>query len=473
MTKSLLSNKELLLAVVPDEDGGSVLRFASVSGLRILKTGEGMPAHFAGPTRVSVFSLDTYFEQVDLATPSPKMLPLAARRHVDTEMVFDDESYRLRTHSRAKQERTIAADIAAMPESDLDDAASLLSMQQKPCLQMVPLELAIAALVRKATTEPVIVFWEKGGVLLSLLIADGMVQTRMREMVTVENREVIIGRAEASLRASASRFGENREIFLILYTGDLCGHDMGKREKAAQVFEDKVAGLYRVGRKIPKDAVLRDPELYGLPFVEKDWSFLEADYRDQVRSWRYAKPTAALAGLAGAALALVGGFQHLQALGAASDFDDRRAKLGGTLAEIQNIRPSDEDMATVRNGLLVQRQSFNEVRLDRMLDWLTHLVPDGVVIRDLQVEPVPAPRVSSRSAIVKYAPGEKPFLVKMEVMLADTEFDTAEASSAEVVKRLSQRLKMVDSRLDVPAPEPGVRRNVVLMVNAQARAVDF
>jgi hypothetical protein len=32
---------------------------------------------------------------------------------------------------------------------------------------------------------------------------------------------------------------------------------------------------------------------------------------------------------------------------------------------------------------------------------------------------------------------------------------------------------MVDSRLDVPAPEPGVRRNVVLVVQAQARAVNF
>jgi hypothetical protein len=317
------------------------------------------------------------------------------------------------------------------------------------------------------------VFWEKGGVLLSLLIADGMVQTRMRERVTDENREVSIARAEVSLRASASRLGQRREIFLVLYTGDLCGRGMGAQEKAAQVFEDRVATLYRVGRKIPKDTVLRDPELYGLPFVDGDWSFLEADYRNQVRSWRYARPAAALAGLAGIALTLVGGLQHLQALGAASEFDNRRAKLRETLAEIERIRPSDEALATVRNGLQVQMQSLSEVRLDLMLDWLTHLVPEGVVIRDLQMEPAPPPRRNSRNTVVNYAPGEKPFLVKMEIMLADTTFDAAEASSADVVRNLSQRLTMVDSRLDVPAPEPGVRRNVVLVVNAQARAVDF
>ena len=74
---------------------------------------------------------------------------------------------------------------------------------------------------------------------------------------------------------------------------------------------------------------------------------------------------------------------------------------------------------------------------------------------------------------VKYAPGRKPFLVKMEIMLPETTFDAAEARSADVVRRLSQRLEMVDSRLDVPAPEPGVRRNVVLMVDAQALAVNF
>jgi hypothetical protein len=61
----------------------------------------------------------------------------------------------------------------------------------------------------------------------------------------------------------------------------------------------------------------------------------------------------------------------------------------------------------------------------------------------------------------------------MEIMLPETTFDAAEASSATVVRNLSRRLQMVESRLDVPAPEPGVRRNVLLVVNAQARAVNF
>ena len=57
--------------------------------------------------------------------------------------------------------------------------------------------------------------------------------------------------------------------------------------------------------------------------------------------------------------------------------------------------------------------------------------------------------------------------------LAETVLDAAEASAADVVRRLSQRLKMVDSRLEVPAPEPGIRRNVVLVVKAHAHAVNF
>jgi hypothetical protein len=471
MTKSLLSGKELLLAVVPDESGEPVLRFARVDGRRILKTGEGTPGRLSGPTRASVFSLSSYFEQVDLAAAVPKMLPLVARRHVDAELVFD-ESYRLRALSRAKRERTIAADIAALPELDLDAAVSLLPLRQRPCVQMVPLELAIAALVRQATAEPVIVFWEKGGVLLSLLVAEGMVQARTRERVNDDNREVILARAEASLRASAGHHGESREVFLTLYTGNLCGREQEEQEKAAQVFEKKMAKLYRGRRDVPKDAVLRDPELYGLPFVDGEWNFLEKGYRDQVQSWRYARPAAALAVLAGVAFAVVGGFQHLQALGTASEFDERRAKLRQTLTEIERVIPSNEAMATARAGLQVQMESLSEVRLDRMLDWITHLVPKGVTIRKLQVEPEPPPR-SRRGAPVNYAPGQKPFLVKMEIMLAETTFDAAEASSAEVVRRLSQRMQMVESRLDVPAPEPGVRRNVVLMVNAQARAVNF
>jgi hypothetical protein len=130
-------------------------------------------------------------------------------------------------------------------------------------------------------------------------------------------------------------------------------------------------------------------------------------------------------------------------------------------------------MASARSGLQVQMQSLSEVRLDRMLGWLTHLVPDGAAIRNLHMEPATTPGLGRNAPPVNYPPGQKPYRVKIEIMLAETTFDAAEASAAEVVRRLSQRLQMVDSKLDVPAPEPGVRRNVVLMVNAQARAVSF
>ena len=108
-----------------------------------------------------------------------------------------------------------------------------------------------------------------------------------------------------------------------------------------------------------------------------------------------------------------------------------------------------------------------------MLNWLTHLVPEGVVISSLELAPVPLPRKRTPGLLVSYPPGEKPFEVKMQIVLAETVLDAAEASAADVVRRLSQRLKMVDSRLEVPAPEPGIRRNVVLVVKAHAHAVNF
>jgi hypothetical protein len=349
----------------------------------------------------------------------------------------------------------------------------MLPLHQRPCLQMVPLELAIAALVHKVTSEPVMVFWEKGGVLISMLVAEGMVQNRMRERVSEGDREVILGRAEERMRSSANRVGENREVYLSLYTGELCERQQQSSEKAAKALEQKLLRAYRVGRKIPKEAVLRDPELFGLPLVAREWSFLESDYRTQVLAWRYAKPAAALAGVAGLAVALYGGLQHLQALGIASDFDHRRAELQANLAEFERIRPSDEAMASVRSRLQVQQQSLSEVRLDRMLDWLTHLVPDGVAISTLEMAPVPLPRQRTRTAAIQYPPGQKPFEVKLQIVLAETTLDAAEASAAEIVRRLSRRLHMVDSRLEVPAPEPGVRRNVLLVVRAHAQAVNF
>ena len=476
MTERLFGKKEHLLAVIPGDDGELAVHHAAIAGRRIVATSEDLPSPLKRPLRVAVFSLDSYFEQADLAAASVKLLPLVARRHVDGEMVFDDASYRLRAlpaRSRSKRERTIAADIAAMPESDLEEVLSMLPLQEKPCLQLVPLELAIAALVRHATTAPVMVFWEKGGVLISLLVEDGMVKTRMRERVTDDNREVVISRAEAGLKSSANRSGENREIFLTLYSGDLRDHEREAQEKAVLALEKKLARLYRGGRKMAEDAVLRAPEIYGLPFVSDQWNFLDADYRAQVQSWRYARPVAAAAAAAGVAFGLYGGLQHLQAINIASDFDQRLAALNTSMNEFQRMRPSDEAMASVLSRLQVQEQSLSEVRLDRMLDWLTNLVPDGVMISALEMAPAPQPRQRSNISAVHFLPGEKPFEIKMEITLAETSLDAAEASAAEVVRRLSQRLQMVDSRLQVPAPEPGVRRNVVLVVRAQARAVNF
>jgi hypothetical protein len=157
MLGSLTNNNELLLALVPGNTGDLKVQSASVRGKRITTIGEGVPSRSGGPMRVSVFSVDTYFEQVDLAAASVKLLPLVARRHVDAELVFDDASYRLRTRSRSRHERSISTDIAAMPEQDLEEACSLLPVAQRPCLQLVPMELAVAALVHKATSEPTMV----------------------------------------------------------------------------------------------------------------------------------------------------------------------------------------------------------------------------------------------------------------------------------------------------------------------------
>jgi hypothetical protein len=295
----------------------------------------------------------------------------------------------------------------------------------------------------------------------------------MRDKVSDENRAAIIARAESSLRGRAAHFGERRDVFLILHTGELSERAPANREKAVRAFEAKLARLYRGRKGVAEEAVLRDPEIYGLPFVDEEWSFLEKSYRDQVQSWRYATPAAGLAGLVGAGFALFGGVQHVQALAAGYEFDNRRAELHETLADIERILPSEQAMASARSGLQVQMDSLSEVRLDRMLDWVTHLVPEDMAIRKLEVKPVPPPRGGGRNRVVEYPPGEKPFQVRIEIVLAETAFDAAEAVSGDLVKHLSQRLQIVGSRLDVPAPEPGVGRKVALVVDAQARAVNF
>jgi hypothetical protein len=472
MILNLKPKKTVLLTVVPNSNGETAIRHAIVNGRRVQAVGEGIPAKNKLPMKTAVLSLDAYFDHAELEALSTKMLPLVARRYVDGELVFQDEPYRLRTRCRSKREQTISTDIAALPEADIETALRQLPAKQRPCLQLVPIELSIAALVSLETDEPVIAFWERAGVLLSLLIVDGMVQTRMCERVTDESRDAVITRAESSLRASSSH-RENREIVLVIYTGDLRDSYADNTDAVSQAFEKKITKRYRFPRKVAKDAVLRDPEIYGLPFVKDEWSFMDQEYRTQVTAWQWAKPVSALASTAGIALVMFGAVQHLQALTVGQNFDQKRSALTATIGEIDAIRPSDEKMQTVRDGLQVHLQSFNEVRLDRMLDWLTHLVPEGVLIKELSVAPAPPPMQRRGLTPVAYQPGQKPFSVKVEIMLADTDFESAEASAAEIVRRLSRRLQMVDSRLDLPVPEADLRRNISLVVHANARAQDF
>ena len=244
MRLNLKQKKTVLLTVVPESFGGPAIQYAIVNGRRVQAVGEGLPTDTKLPMKTAVLSLDGYFDHAELEALSTKMLPLVARRHVDGELVFQDEPYRLRTRCRSKREQTISTDIAALPEAYIENALRLLPAKQRPCLQLVPIELSIAALVSLDTDEPVIVFWEKAGVLISLLIVDDMVQMRLCERVNDETRDAVVARAEASLRASSSH-RENREIVLVLYTGDLRDIYADKRDTVSKAFEKRIAKKYR------------------------------------------------------------------------------------------------------------------------------------------------------------------------------------------------------------------------------------
>ena len=78
MFRGPMSANELLLAVVPGVDGDSVLHYARVDGLRVRRTGEGVPRGFSGPIRASVYSSASYFEQVDLVAANQTMRRITA-----------------------------------------------------------------------------------------------------------------------------------------------------------------------------------------------------------------------------------------------------------------------------------------------------------------------------------------------------------------------------------------------------------
>lgn len=434
------------------EDGTQRARYALLRGRRVARRGsctlDELAGLRAGRLRASLLSPLTHLERVELEAFSRRLVPFVARRYLDGESIFT-EPYRLRARVEGLAEGRADTYLMAMAEDDVALAAEALPRSARPTELLTAGEAAIAALVGRVTREPSMVFWARGTFFLALFVENGRVRWRRTERVfdrgpggeegggEAGRYERLIDAAESGLTAEHERALRYRFAL-----GDLVGTPM-RRDEAAQErsqLEARMAGLLGGAAE---NAILHEPELYGLAFVPPWADMQEADYQHQVLAHRIATPAAGIAAAVGVALAGAGAYQLSQAVAAEGELTAAQERYEARRAELQDQRPPPGALEELEAALSLHERERRALRLDRFLAWLAEQIPADGHVRRLSLEARDGDGGEERPA--------EAFAADLEVELAGG-YDRARGLAEATLSRLGERVDLSGSEFRY---EPG------------------
>lgn len=470
------------------ESGGESLearrvRYAILKGRRVVSEAECEVHELARlggwQMRASFFSRGAYFDRTPSQTDNPRLAAVVARRFIDGEMLFS-EAYRLRLQVVTAGETDFNLRLAACAEIDCMRIEEGLPLDSQPVRLASLEESAIAALVANATSDPVQVYFARGERFVYFVAEAGEVRQRRLDFLPADEDGIkdALQRAELALSGGGgwglSDAAERNP--LRVYLGDLAKRSASpeaQRDSASRSIERQLAALINGGD------VLARPELYGLLWVKNRWNMLENAQVQRAVAWQAALP-ASLA-LGGASLVLAGlAVSHgIENAGLARQLESERAQIVRDRDALMGRIPDKTVQASFSEffGLLQQRNQ--QVRVDRLLSWVTQELPPGVVIRSVSIRPAGSEPGAAEPRLVPVGgsgarpdKGGEAANGEHRVQLALTvpgSYESVEAQAGEVLKRLSAKLRFGKSNLNY---ESGQDR-AVLTTELFARSEDF
>lgn len=400
---------------------------------------------------------------------------MVARRFIDAEMLFS-EAYRLRLQIAAAGETDFSLRLAACAEIDCLRIEEGLPLETQPVRLAALEESAIAAVVANATAEPVEVYFARGERFVYFVAEAGEVRQRRLDFLPSDEDGVkdALQRAELALSGGGWGIGDAAaRTPLRIYLGDLKSRSAqaeAQRDSASRGLERQLAALVSGGD------VLARPELFGLLWVKNRWNMLENAQVQRALAWQVALP-ASLA-LGGASLVLAGlALTHaVENAGLSRQLEGERAQVLRERDVLMGRVPDQAVQARFSEffGLLQQRNQ--QVRVDRLLAWVTQELPPGVVIRSISIRPAGGGAVSAESKPMTpnepagraATSGGTEHRVQLALTVPGT-YESVEAQAGEVLKRLSAKLRFGQSNLKY---ESGQER-ALLTSELFARAEDF
>ncbi|NMM26781.1 MAG: hypothetical protein HHJ12_05685 [Glaciimonas sp.] len=449
----------LLLSTTSDAMGEGDLRFARIGmGRKVTATGSVQLADLPpGEARLAFYTRTAFFSHVETKKQPAKMLPIQVRRLIDAELAFNEPFRACQRVTAAGEGRQDLA-MAAVAEADYALVVSRLPLVQRPFACITAIECALAALVGQVTKEPVRLLWRRDKHLLGLLVERGEIYARHAARVeggVAQDEAAFAERVLPLLSTAANRSGRagitGRDVVITLALGEWGELPEGGDGKIGAGVQSQLQALFPGA---PVGDVSTWPELYGLPFVSADFSFLTPGYQTEVDGVRLTRPLLWAAAGATVLFAMVAAFASIQANGINSQREVRSNALQSKLQSV-GLLPNPDDIEKLKRRLGVQ-STLEGIRLDRFLAWVSKNTPKGVIIRKLEVNrdtsvaTVPAPPSS--------IPNSEP--VPVQSWKAAIEYEVpgayaeAEIKSAAIMAALGNKSKLITSALNVKNDAP-------------------
>ena len=483
------------------------VRYAVLNGRKVLQQSECSLSQLQSlggrDIRASFFSRSAYFGRSQAQTENKRLATVVARRFIDSEMLFTDP-YRLRLTTRLVSENEVHLKLMAAAEVDCIRLEDSLPLENQPVSLATLEEAAIAALVAKATVEPVLVLYARAERFLSLIVENGEVRQRRLEninpgdMVAAEaaaqRAEMLVGNAMAGEFAAGGEAA--KEAATKIYLGELrplASLPAAVRDYVSRELEKKMAAQIKGA-----DALL-EPELFGLSFVSRKWNFLENEQAQNAFSWQAAFPIS---------LVLLGGALIMGLLAVAdmastarisSQIENDQRRLISERDSLAKRVPTEQELDGFKEFTELLKRRSEQVRVDRLLSWVSRELPPGITITSFQMYlqgDVQAERqmqtagasATGENMLSKFfgsdtaskvdpaQPAEQPkvarqpgvYTVRLELNLPGT-YTTVESLAAETIRHLSPKLSFVQSQLSFDA----AKNRAQLISELTANAEDF
>lgn len=329
-------------------------------------------------------------EQVDVPAFTRSVVEFACRKHIESESIFTG-GFRLAVSIRALQSGRATAWVTAAPEEQLDSVMAAVSAQRSRVEMLCTSEVAVAALAAAVVAEPVLVHWLRAGSLTSLLVErGGQVSWSRTQRITehfsdaapdaAQTWEPLVNAAE-SLLPSALRTGLTHRLFMGLPVA-LADRSNGAFLERA----DATAALLKLFKGLEPDAVLANPDLYGLALVPLARSLAPAPYREQVRLAKWSRSVAAGLALVSVLAAGVAGWAWFSSTAAARDYSRQLAALSARVDAAKKQLPEKKFIDELKAAVGVAGEGLVSLRVDYFLAEFARRLPAGARVTRINVQ---------------------------------------------------------------------------------------